>query len=91
MRVTLNDIRNLFSPNTRIRLVCVWYNDVGLRCADRIYLDNLFFGISAFSSMEILSRSIRAINDDCIEIETDMPIEVFKTMKEYLEKYQEEV
>ena len=91
MRVTLNDIRNLFSPTTRFRLVCVWYDNMDNKRKERVYLDNLFWGTSAFASMEILKQSITVLNDDCVEIETDMPIEVFKAMKEYLEKYQEEV
>jgi hypothetical protein len=90
MRVTLNDIRNLFAPTTRFRLVCVWYDNMDNKRKERVYLDNLFWGISSFASMEILNQSITVLNDDCVEIETDMPVEVFKAMKEYLEKYQEE-
>ena len=90
MRVTLNDIRNLFSPTTRFRLVCVWYDNMDNKRTDRIYLDNMFWGISAFANTEILHQSISVLGEDCIEIETDMPIEVFKAMREYLEKYQED-
>lgn len=88
MKITLDDIRSLFSPTTRIRLSCLWYDEAGLKHRDRIYLDNLFFGISAFASMEVLHQSIHVIGENCIEIETDMPIKVFKAMKEYIENYQ---
>lgn len=89
MRVTLNDVRNLFSPTTRFRLVCVWYDNMGNKRMDCIYLDNMFWGISAFANTEILHQSISVIDEDWIEIETDMPIEVFKAMRDYLEKYRE--
>jgi hypothetical protein len=90
MRVTLNDIRNLFASTTRFRLVCVWYDNMDNKRKERVYLDNLFWGTASFASMEILNQSITVLNDDCVEIETDMPVELFKAMKEYLEKYQEE-
>jgi len=89
MRVTLNDIRNLFSPTTNFKLVCVWYDGMDNKRVKRIYLDNMFWGISAFASMEILNHSITVTDEDYVEIETDMPVEVFDAMVNYLEKYRD--
>lgn len=90
MRITLNDIRNLFSPTTCFYLVCVWYDNMDNKRRKRIYLDNTFWGVTAFASMEILQQSITVIDEDSVEIETDMPVEVFSAMQEYLEKWKGE-
>lgn len=86
--MTIRNIRELFTAETTIILVCTYFEGDELR-QETLYTNNTFFGISAFADMAVQFRSITASDCDTIEIETDMPIEVFRSMKEYISMYSE--
>lgn len=84
--MTIRNIRELFTAETTIILVCTYFEGDELR-QETLCANNTFFGVSAFADMAVQFSSMTASDCDTVEIETDMPIEVFRSMKEYITMY----
>ena len=88
--MNINDIRSLFAEGTEIYLVRdIWSEDeetiIG---TEKLRIDNvnLLWSCSGFPEIPIYKERI-SISDNCIYIETLMPLEVLRAWKSYVVKY----
>lgn len=88
--MNLSDIRSLFAEGTEIYLVRdIWSEDeetiIG---TEKLRIDNinLLWGNEGFSEIPVYKERIR-IDNNCVYIETLMPVEVLRAWKSYVVKY----
>lgn len=88
--MNLSDIRSLFADGTKIYLVRdIWSEDeetiIG---TEKLRIDNvnLLWGCEGFPEIPVYKERIR-IDDNCVYIETLMPVEVLRAWKSYVVKY----
>lgn len=88
--MNLGDIRSLFTEKTKIYLVRdIWSEDeetiIG---AEKLRIDNvnLLWGCESFPEIPVHKERI-SISDNCVCVETLMPLEVLRAWKSYVVKY----
>lgn len=88
--MNLSDIRSLFAEGTETYLVRdIWSEDeetiIG---TEKLRIDNvsLLWGCEGFPEIPVHKERI-SISDNCIYIETLMPVEVLRAWKSYVVKY----
>lgn len=79
--MTILDVRNMFTTDTEIFIK-------GLENKSPILkITNVLMGCTAFNSMAIFIKSIKAIAENQIEITLDIPLPILKAWKKYSDNF----
>jgi len=86
MRITLNDIRNIFCKATKIVLVnYILDKDDNYIGTERIEINDLLWGTDTFGEIPVDLYRVQAMGKNVVEITTYMPNAVFTAWKAYAE------
>lgn len=79
--MTILDVRNMFTTDTEIFIKGLENKSPTLK------ITNVLMGCTAFNSMAIFIKSIKAIAENQIEITIDIPTQVLEAWKKYSDDY----
>lgn len=88
-KTTLGELRFLFNAETVVYLIPgEWSGDEVITKADRIKIsdNNLLWGTTGFSEIPVYFNHVYATGKNKVEIEVNMPIEIFRAWAEYARK-----
>lgn len=87
MRITLNDLREMFCKITKIILVNDVFNENDIYMGtEKFEVNNLLWGTPTFGEIPIEVHNVQAMGKNEVEVTTHMPNAVFAAWKKYSEE-----
>lgn len=88
--MTIRDLRDIFKSDTKFYLITYVYTDDGeYDKTERFEIKNILYGSSAFADISIRFSDIKAAGENEVEIDTDLPLEIFRAWKKYSDNFYE--